>query len=70
MVDPENVENKIYVLDWRSQVDEKFVHQKACFKIDVMLILKLAYCREVSSANKSQIAFLVESGRPFIYKEK
>ena len=33
------------------------------------LISKLAYCREVSSANKSQIAFLTESGRSFIYKE-
>ena len=40
------------------------------FKLCSMsLISKLAYCREVSSANKSQIALLTESGRSFIYKE-
>ena len=32
------------------------------------LIFKLAYCRAVPSANKSQIAFFTESGRSFIYK--
>ena len=33
------------------------------------LMSKLAYCREVSSVNKSQTAFLTESGRSLIYKE-
>ena len=40
------------------------------FKLCSMsLISKLAYCREVSSVNKSQTEFLTESGRSFTYKE-